>query len=245
MGKLRDYDPQKHHDAVLAFMDGRKDLMESPAVDEAPRPVKLPTFVPPECRPIIDAALSEAAKDPTIDPVRSFVIFFRNYNPDQPLPEATTPHPWAGPALKRVERVVGIILTEWKQVPDAAEKLQAIVHVLESELLIDSIVLEAREHVATRGEPFVRQCLDRANRAALLVKSHNKRKGLRQSFQLDRTAGKWYFVDESPDGESKEVAAAPKLIDAAIAEFGPDLRDSDPARRVYHSTWNKGMKRGE
>ena len=116
---------------------------------------------------------------------------------------------------------------------------------LKNELLTDAIVREAIEHVATRGAPFVRQCLEEANRVAELVKSHNRRKGLRQSFQLDREASVWYFVDESPEGRSRVPAPAVALIEAAVAEFGPDLRDADPARRVYHSTWNKGMKRGD
>ena len=45
--------------------------MDAPATAEAPRPVRLPTFVPPEIRPVIEAAVNEAAKDPSGDPVRN------------------------------------------------------------------------------------------------------------------------------------------------------------------------------
>ena len=40
-------------------------------------------------------------------------------------------------------------------------------------------------------------------------------------------------------------ATATAVIDAAVAEYGPDLMDADPSRRTFHSTWNKGMKRGD
>ena len=69
--------------------------------------------------------------------------FFRGYGPDQALPATAVTHPWAGEEVKRVERVVAAILTEWRQTTDPADKIPAVVHILESELVIDALVREA------------------------------------------------------------------------------------------------------
>ena len=91
----------------------------------------------------------------------------------------------------------------------------------------------------------MRKCLLPLHRTAEQLKSQNKRKKTKVSLQLDRAEGRWYVVSESPDGITKEPAAATAVINAAVAEYGPELLDGDPSRKVYHSTWNKGMKRGE
>ena len=93
--------------------------------DERSRPIRLPTFVPPDLRPLLEAALSEAAREPAADAVRIMARCFRHPPQMAALPDdVAPPHPWADDERKRIERVVGAILEQWREAPDTADKVE-------------------------------------------------------------------------------------------------------------------------
>ena len=238
-------DEQLLQQSVENFSIARDRVLDGPAVE--PRQVRLPMFVPPEFRPVLTGALSEVAKDPTCDTLRTMASFFQALSSSEaPKPAASLSAPTLTPAeCGRVERIIAGMIDEWRLTEDPAGRVEAVANLLETELLINALLAEAGEHAARKGEEHVRQCLVPLHRAAEVVKSQNKRKKTKQSLQLDRAEGRWYAVDESPEGTKKEAASATAVIDAAVAEYGPDMLDNDPARQTFHVTWNKGMKRGE
>jgi len=239
------YDEQFMLQSMTNFSIARDRILDGPAVES--RPVRLPIFVPPEFRPALTRALSDVAKDPMCDALRTMASFFQGLRSSEaPEAPADVSTPTLPPAeCARVERAVAGMIDEWRLTEDPAKRVEAVANLLETELVIGALLAEAGEHASRKGEEYVRQCLLPLHRAAELVKSQNKRKKTKQSLQLDRTEGLWYVVDESPEGTKKEAAGATVVIDAAVAEYGPDMLDNDPARKIFHSTWNGGMKRGE
>ncbi|KAL1522206.1 hypothetical protein AB1Y20_021844 [Prymnesium parvum] len=236
-------DEGRLHAAVANFAASREASLRDPP--PAPRAVRLPLFVPPDFRPLLSSLLRAAAEARGADALEAMAAALASGAEEVEPAEQRAVELLAPPAeAARVERVVGAMVDEWARAA-RGERRRHVALLLQAELAVDRLLREAGEHARSRGEEYVRCCLLPLHREAELVRAQNKRKKTKQSLQFDRVEARWYLVDEGPEGIKKEEAPATLVIDAAVAEYGPDLLDNDPSRKVFHVTWNKGMKRGE
>lgn len=238
---------ERLHEAVEHFSFSRDASLNERSAEV--RELRMPKFIPPEFRHVLSTALNTATKESIDNVPMAMANVLRNLDKEQ-LESSSNPDSIAGAQMlppnkcARIEQVIAAMIDEWRLTDEPDQRMENVLHLLDTEVVIDRLVREAADHAARKGEDYVRKCLMAFHRRAELVISQNKRKKTRQTLEFYRDEGTWYLVDESCEGMRRELASAIVVIDAAVAEFGPEVMDNDPSRKVYHVKWNKGIKRG-